>query len=579
MVAGVKEKEPIKINPYRDNWRGKLSRWVDNTIEDLFPKWGSGRKAYRYRAELMKVRAEKLGVSWTRPNANRDSKWFETGYSIDAVLDLDIEELHNRCAECYRTNNVAHAAVEGRIVNEVGAGIKAQSRVTESKRVSKEQSERINTALDRLFAAWSKHGVDEKRSMTMSEFERLAGRSLAIFGEALVVVNEVPSKSGITLACEVISPERLSTPPWKQNDDNCRLGVQHTDSGSIAGYWIRTTHPGETGKTYEYDWDFFPRYDERGMPVVLHVFEKQYAGQSRGIPWLAAALDRIKDLDDWFEAELIAKQVEACFGLIFTGGETSAAPADIASANSSETDDYGRQLEELEPGMIHYANDGEQVTTVDPQRPGATFAPFVEQTLRSIAAAINLPYEILAKNFFRTTFSSGQLAMLDGRHGFRTRRQLLIDGLLVPIWERFVDDAVFYNEADGTIEVGQFVADREAFTQCVWVPPGWGFVNPKDEVKAASEALKNDMTNLATLFSERGEDAEVQLKQRQQEKLQAIRDEIEQRLLRWELEEQYGLPHMDAPASEEDDSNDDEGSSSSEESETADAEEAAAAAS
>ena len=61
----------------------------------------------------------------------------------------------------------------------------------------------------------------------------------------------------------------------------------------------------------------------RGSPASLHVFEKQFPGQTRGIPWLAAALDRIKDLDDWFEAELIAKQVEACFGLVFTGGEDS----------------------------------------------------------------------------------------------------------------------------------------------------------------------------------------------------------------------------------------------------------------
>lgn len=40
----------------------------------------------------MTSRAQNLGVSWTRSSVNRDGKWLETGYSIDAVLDLKISE-------------------------------------------------------------------------------------------------------------------------------------------------------------------------------------------------------------------------------------------------------------------------------------------------------------------------------------------------------------------------------------------------------------------------------------------------------------------------------------------------------
>ena len=212
--------------------------------------------------------------------------------------------------------------------------------------------------------------------------------------------------------------------------------------------------------------------------------------------------------------------------------------------------------------MIHYARHGEEVKTVDPQRPGATFAPFVEQTLRSIAAALNIPYEVISKNFFRTTFSSGQLAMLDGRHGFKARRQTLIDAILVPLWGRFVNDAVFFNEADGTIDITLFVLDPEPYTQCVWVPPGWGFINPRDEVRAATDALAADITTLATLYAERGEDSDVQLRQRQEEKLTEVRNAIERRKLQWELELSAGLPHLDEagkPQAKPSDDDEDEG--------------------
>ena len=320
-MPGVQEVKPKTIDPYGQSLSGRLSRWIDDAIYFAFPTWGTQRKVTRLRNEITALRAASLGVSWTRPDTNRDGKWLETGYSIDTILDLDIGELHDRCAELYRTNNVAHAAVEARVSNEVGTGIKRQSRVRKSRRVAEEQAGKINEALDRLSLLWSKHGVDPKRSMSLYELQRLADRSLSVFGEAIVVLSETPSRSGITLTCEVLSPERLSTPPEKENDANCRLGVQFAGNGTIAGYWIRRSHPGEMAKSWEYSWDFFPRYDEQGQPRVLHAFEKLFPGQTRGIPWLAPAVDRIKDLDDWFEAELIAKQVEACFGLIFTGGD------------------------------------------------------------------------------------------------------------------------------------------------------------------------------------------------------------------------------------------------------------------
>jgi capsid protein len=156
---------------------------------------------------------------------------------------------------------------------------------------------------------------------------------------------------------------------------------------------------------------------------MIHVFDPMFPEQSRGIPWLATAMNRAKDVDDFFEAELIAKQIEACFGLVFTGGKDSPDPMSIAEGNATASVN-GSRIEELSPGFTHYAGDGESVSTIDPQRPGSSFAPFIEASLRGVAAALNYPYEILAKNFFRTTFSSGRLAMLDGWMGFAMRQQV-----------------------------------------------------------------------------------------------------------------------------------------------------------
>ena len=140
---------------------------------------------------------------------------------------------------------------------------------------------------------------------------------------------------------------------------------------SLRAFPFRVATPAET----------HPRVSD-----TLHLRHGTIYGAWSGSPTTLGDLDPRYLLG--FEIDKFAKQVEACFGLVFTGGDESASPYDVASANTSSTTSDGRQLVELEPGMIHYAAKGEEVKTIDPQRPGATFAPFVEQTLRSIAAPV-----------------------------------------------------------------------------------------------------------------------------------------------------------------------------------------------
>lgn len=526
----------VHARNYRLKSRGdflrKVGRTVDRAILSLFPGWGKRRIISRTRAELIERQAIRLGVSWTRPDRVRDSRWLVTGLSPSSVIDLDIDDLQNRCEEVYRTNTIAHAAVETRVSNEIGSGIKPQAKI--------EDQQEANLALEKLFRDWSIQGVDKKRTMSFFEFERAVNRSLGIYGEAFVLFSQLPSDT-LSLTLEIVSPKRIETPAGRLRDRTIRNGVQYDKNGTVIGYWVRSTEPGDIWQIESPKWEMIPRFDSNGQVRMLHVFETDFPGQHRGIPWLAPALPRIKDLDDWYEAELIAKQIEACFGIVFTGSEDGVSPMDVAEANSS-IEVNGRRLETIEPGMVHYASSGETVTTIDPQRPGGTFVPFVERTLRSIASTLNIPYELMAKDYFRTTFSSGQLAMLDGRNGFKLRRQTMIDGFLIPFWRRFVDDAVFENEALGTIDISAYVADKKAYTEHDWVAPGWGFLNPRDEVKAITEALNANITTMSTVYAERGQDFDTQIAKRRDELLRLAEIEVEVRAYKRDLEEAADLP-------------------------------------
>jgi len=503
----------------------RLGRAIDRLVGIVSPQALCKRKAKRMMSDLIDVRARQLGVSWTRSDRTRDGRWMTSGLSNEETLKYDIEELQERCAEMYRTNSVAHAAVEARVQNEIGTGIKPQSMI--------EDDEAANDALEELFTEWSRAGVDLSRSYSFFEFERLANRSLGIYGEVFVLLSVTPSTSDIGLTLEIIAPERIVTPPNEVGNDSVRMGVEYRENGTIRGYHVAGKKLGE--------YEFYPRYDERGRPRMIHAFDRLYPGQSRGVPWLASSIDRMKDLDDWFGAELTAKNIESYFALLISGGENSEAPIDIAIGNATETTGSGKKIEKIEPGMIEYLDEGAEVKTVDPQRPGGTFSPFVEKANRSIAATIGLPYEILSKDFFRTTFSSGQLAMLDGRHGFKLRRQTLIEGVFSPIWGVFVDEAVFSSEANGTIPINEYVSDRRRYERATWISPGWGFINPRDEVRAMSGALEANITNLTTIYSERGEDFSLQMEKRRDELMRLTEIEVEVEAYREELRDAAGL--------------------------------------
>lgn len=570
MIKPVRRTKPMRRRRRRkqqkqaDQPSGRFASALDSLISTVAPQWAMRRKATRALSGMLDKRIEVMnGPSHSRGGSGYDAasyerirgeRWLASDTAPDAILEQDQEDLLNRADDLYRSNTIYHAAIESRVAHEIGVGMTPQARVRPVGGITDDQAKEINLAIESSLERWSSRGIDKQRRDTISQMQRVADRSFANYGEVFALLGDSPSPNGgMPMTVDLINPTRVSTPPEKMADKSVRMGIQYSETNEIQGYWVRTTDPREVGIYFEYKWEYYPRFDREGQPRMLHVFDPLVPGQTRGTPWLTAAFGRVKDLDDFHEAELIAKQIEACFGLIFTqDSDEPLSPHDIATGNSSETRN-GRRIEDLEPGLVHYARQGEDVKTIDPQRPGASFAPFVESSLRSIAAAGNYPYELLAKNFFRTTFSSGQLALIDGSYGFSLRRSVLTEQLLAPIYRRFLFEAVFLDEA-GPIEVLTYIARPWLYERHVWQHQGRQFLNPRDETKARVTAVDNDMATLSDIHAEQGNDFAEKSEQRKVERMKLAEDDVAVRKHQWDLEEAAGLPHAESdPAAETDD--------------------------
>ena len=550
-LARLRKQRRLKMDRPK---RARRRRWyesagwaIDSALSVFAPTWAARRMQSRASTEMGRLRLQMLddrlssnrGFSGTERPEHRNSRWLNYRRDVDGFLDEGIYDLQTRCEELARNNLVARSAIESRNTHEVGTGLFPQSRIKPVRGfVTKPQAEVINSTIDQIVLRWSMYGVDESRIFTLPMFERIVNRSYATYGEAFILHGQAPYMGPIGCAMELVHPTRVETPPEEYSNPNVRLGVKYDSKNRVLGYYVRTRDP-DDHKRFEHKYEFYPRWDETGQCRMAHIFDPAFPGQSRGIPWLAAAMNRMKDLDDFWEAELINKQVEACFGLAVTGGSKDKSPYELAEGNSAERNSAGDRIEELSPGTINYFDEDAEIKTIDPQRPGSTFAPFIELSLRSIAGSINMPYELLAKNFFRTTYSSGRLAMIDGRMGFRVRTQTMTDMWLCHVFRRVVHESMFLGLVP--IDPLRYRAAPWHYDRHTWRIPAAGTLDPEKQNKSHEIGLATEIETKAGIASDRGENWEDNEEQLLAEAKSKVDREVEVAAYRRQKEEAAGL--------------------------------------
>jgi len=311
---------------------------------------------------------------------------------------------------------------------------------------------------------------------------------------------------------QVVESDRLATPPDKRGDKQIRSGVKLGERGEPVSYFIQKNHPGDIrfGKKDKKDFQEIPAYNEYGRKNIFHLYHVSRSGQTRGVPFFAPVLTYFKDLSEYAEAELVAARIAACFSLFIT----SEASMDVGTGNLFERNSKDQSIEGLEPGMIKHLLPGESITSFNPQRPSATFEPFVDRILRAISAALGLPYELVAKDFSKTNYSSARAALLEARRYFKVRQEWLSRKFCQIVWEMVLEEAYLNGEL-GNIP---FYDNPKDYTSASWIAPGWEWVDPLKEAQAFEVGLKNNIITHSDIYASQGKDWEEAFYQRQRER-------------------------------------------------------------
>jgi len=495
---------------------------VDDFIGVFSPYAAARRKYFRFLTGSL------LGAYRGADIGRLRGSWIPGGGSADSDLHPDLSKLRERSRDLIRNDGIASGAIDTVITNIIGSGIQMQSRIDkDTLAVNEEIADKLQNQIEHIWDRWVPH-ADAGNRLSFYGLEELSERQRFINGESIIVplhITNSKKKRPYSLALQTIESDRLATPSDLTANKNVRAGVEVGEYGEPVAYFVRKNHPGDFlyGRRYGNSSENFVKYpalNDLGDPNVFHLYHVKRSGQTRGEPFFSPVLNMFKDRVDYMEAEIVAARVAACFAIFIK--KTNSYEVSLARSKSESN----KRVEELSPAMIEYLNENEEIQPFNPNRPGGTFGIFMERVLRDISAGLNIPYEILAKDFSRSNYSNTRAALLEARRFFMMQQRFVSENLCQHVLVMLLEEAYL----KGELPILDFYRNRDAYVRTRWIAPGWQWVDPENEVKASVDAVDNNLSTLAEEAASQGQDWEENLEQRARE-LKKIKD----------LEQKYGI--------------------------------------
>lgn len=473
--------------------------------------------------------------------ANDVRAWLPTRMSADAEILPELGTLVSRARDSDRNNPIAKGARQTLVDNVVGTGPRLLSEPDYAALgKTADWALQWGEQFERVFHAWwwstAAHAGD---TLTGDQIAQQAQAAQIMNGDAVTLPLWLPDRGdGYATKLQMVEADRLSNPDGRQDTQYLRGGIELDAYGMPLAYHIRKTHPGDfmlggfDGSTIG-QWERVPRRTPFGRLRVIHFYDQERSAQTRGKPLLTTVLPMLKQVDRSVRAEIDASVANALVAGIIT---TPLERDDVVELFSKDADAYMKARDEhavrLSSGSLMSLFPGDDFKGFTPSRPNPQLAAFIKNILMIAACGLDMPYELLVKDWSNTTYTSGRMALLEAWRSFNRRRDLLGTMFLDPIKALFLEEQVYAGniEADGWEDPVR----RCAYLHGSWIFPGRGWVDQVKEANGAQIRLNTGLTTFAKECAEQG---------------LYWRDVIRQRAVEKAFCEKEGVPYlMPAPA-------------------------------
>ncbi|MCQ4165134.1 phage portal protein [Tahibacter harae] len=434
---------------------------LDQIISWVSPAAGLARA--RHRLQLDQVRRYEGAA-----HGRRTDSWLTRSTSANAELQLALPKLRDRHRDLVRNNGWVLRAKQAVVAHTIGHGITSKLRA--------------NKTAQKRWNAWANStACDADGRHNWYGLQALIWGTVFEAGECLIRRRWRRPEDGfaIPMQLQVLEPDRLDHSKTELLDSGRIVqGVQFNAWGQRIGYWLFPEHPGDLIGVAAAS-EFVAAAD------ILHIFRQDRPEQVRGVPWGAANIVTVRDMDDCEDAFLFRQKIANCqVGVIYD--ENPQAPQGQNQPAMSEA---------FQPGRFDYLRPGQKIAFNTPP-PASDINPMLRHYLLRIAMTYGITYAALTGDLTRVNFSSGRMGNIDmGRNITQWQWLTLAPQLLDPVVAWFGEALAMTGMA-----VRDLIADHGM--------PRREMIDPGKEIAAIVAAIRAGLTTLPAALRELGEDAD-----------------------------------------------------------------------
>lgn len=438
--------------------------FLDNIISWVSPTWGLQREIARQTLQSVKRRAYEAAAYGRRTN-----NWRASSSSATTEVSTALHTLRGRSREMVRNNVWASRAITVIGNNTIGTGIRPAISV-------RSKNKKSEAKLKEFWNAWADTtACDFDGRLNFYGLQKLMMRAVAECGECLIVKHIDAANKRVQIRIlegDFIDTNKHTAGVFLGENEFDFYGVRFDANGKRIGVWLFDRHPefGNYSSTlYKED-------------QVIHVFEVLRAGQARGVPMGVSGFIRLRDMNDYEDAQLVRQKVAACFSVFV---QQNAAGLQVG-------DEIQDKYERVEPGLINYLAPGEQVTFGSPPAVEG-YEAYTRQVLRGIAAAYGITYEALTNDLSNVNFSSGRMGWIEFQRNISAWQRDIMQPALEKVFSWFM----------GTLALSQGVKDTVV---AEWTAPRREMIDPAKETNAMVAQIRAGLKSYPEAMRELGYD-------------------------------------------------------------------------
>ncbi len=397
---------------------------VENTIALISPEWAFLRAQYRNAL---------AAYEGAKPSRLRKDRLDNS--SGDAIVGASGAALRGYARNLEQNYDVAQRILDVMVQKIIGA-----EGVSVEPLVRGKDGNLHKKFIGDLLLLWNEWKIrpEVTGELNYGAMQRLSCRSWLRDGEMLAqqLLGRVPGLQHGTVvpfSLELIESDLL---PFDYDDESKGItqGVERNAWGQPVGYHLYKTHPGDA--TYRVNL----KTKRVSADRILHLKNTKRVRQARGVSVLASIIRRIEDLKDYEESERIAARVDAALTAYIKKG----VPEDYTAPDGTATD----RSFSMKPGMVFDGlKKGEDVGTIQSNRPSTLLGPFHEFMFRMASVASGASYSSVSGNY-NGSYSAQRQELVESYGGYAVLTADFVNQFSLPNWKSFIDMAILSGQID-----------------------------------------------------------------------------------------------------------------------------------